>query len=172
MVGRARSRLVPPGASGSGQVEGQNEHDHGDDDVEDAPCRRPGEDRLQEARAIAEREEPHKRRKHRAGTEAEPRIALVAAGNGAERDDRIQIDMRVEEGERQAGGGRLRQRRAATPVGLQRAGLPGATQRDQAIGGEEGGAGPGDDTDRRLALRDQRAETADADRENNYFPRR
>ncbi|KAI1693055.1 hypothetical protein Ddc_23183 [Ditylenchus destructor] len=85
------------------QQRGETEHEDRHAGVQHPPCSRPAEHRLQQARAIAQCAEPGHAGHARTGGEGPAQIARVARGQAAQQHHRIQIDVRVEQGEGQTG---------------------------------------------------------------------
>ena len=80
----------------------ERDHCHGDEAVEDAPCGRAGEQAAQPAGAEAQRGEPH-RAGHGCPDAEKPTAIPVFVGQRADQYHGVQVDVGVEEGERQAG---------------------------------------------------------------------
>ncbi len=81
-------------------------HHDADEDVEHAPGSFVGEDRRQQRGAVAEPEEPGEGRCGGPDAEGETRAAGVAPRQAPDQNDRVEIDVRVQEGEGEAGGDR------------------------------------------------------------------
>ena len=74
----------------------------GDEAVDDAPRRRAVEDMREGASAKADEREPCQARGHRAARRKPPMVA-EAVGDGAEHDESVEVDVRVEERDSERG---------------------------------------------------------------------
>ena len=82
------------------QAHAEHAHEDGDAGVQHPPRARAGEDAAQQARAEAEAEEPQHAGHERPGEEPPPVVA-EAVGDGAEHEDGVEVEVRVEPGQRQ-----------------------------------------------------------------------
>ncbi|KAG0768408.1 hypothetical protein G6F22_017505 [Rhizopus arrhizus] len=101
MHGVQLKRAAPGRVNRIGGTHTQHRHRHAC--VQHAPRSRPAEHRLQQPRAIAQGAEPGHAGHAGSGGEGPAQIAGVTRGQAAEQHHRIQIDVRIEQRERQAG---------------------------------------------------------------------
>src|SRR3954454_20858094 len=107
-----------------GQGDGEGCHDDGDEAVEDLPGGRVGEDRAEQPGAVAQGGEPDGAAQAGAGGEL-PAVLAVGGGHRAQQQHRVQVDVWIEPGQRQAAGegqGQAGAGAGAGGVGAQRAG--------------------------------------------------
>src|SRR3954452_15289783 len=144
-VGPSRHPHVPySGAveAAAGQGDGEGCHDGGDDAVEDPPGRRAGEDRAEQAGAVAQAGEPDGTAETGTGGEL-PAVPAVGGGHRAEQHHRVQVHVRVEPGQRQAGAdGHGKTGACAGGVGQQRDGTQRPLRGQHAVAEQKRGPGP------------------------------
>ena len=102
---------------------------------------------VREAGAVAEPGEPDHARSARAGREPPAAVVAAAAGDRAEQQHRVEVDVRVEPGECHRGRHGASQGRAVPAGRLEGSRPAGPQQRPHAVPGEEGDAGPAHDVD-------------------------
>lgn len=97
--GRSGERSV----RGQQQQHAEQQHEHRDQSIQDTPRTRVPKDRLQQACAVARAGKPGHAGQTRTSCKCPASCARVMRRQAAERDHRVEIDVRVEEGQRQAG---------------------------------------------------------------------
>src|SRR5699024_1882055 len=106
--GSASARTIPrPGLPrpvlSEGQAHGEDDEDGRDDHIEDLPHLGPGQIAGETTGAAADAEEPGGRTEHRADRERSDAAGALLVREVAEHDDRVEVDARVEERQRQCG---------------------------------------------------------------------
>ncbi|SCX44678.1 Lysylphosphatidylglycerol synthetase, C-terminal domain, DUF2156 family [Klenkia marina] len=107
---RARAARRARGSEAGQQRDGEDGHHRGDHPVEHPPGGRPGEHRSQGPRPEPETDEPDDAGRARTGGEP-PAVLPVGAGDRAQQQHGVQVDVRVQPGQRERGADHRGQRR-------------------------------------------------------------
>jgi hypothetical protein len=152
------------------QQHGQRQHQGAGGRLDHAPYRGAAQHGGEAPRAQAEGAEPQHRGRHCAQREGRARLAGQAAADGAEQHHGVEVDVRVEEGQRQHGdqGPLQGQRVVLAGQGQRRAAAQAARPAAPAIPGEEGAAAIPRQRQQRRRGFDERAEAGHAERDQHH----